>query len=547
MNSGGFDWLINLIASPVQRLYQLILRIIPGLRKLPSLPLPTLLALIAFVFLLIVYVAAVLRYYYYHTALLTWPWHYWLIAFAGVCVIPIFVYFLVKFWLIQEQSPYPEIDRLWQHALKLCGQKEIDLKNLPIYLVLGGKDAGMTENLLHAAQYPMEICLPEKGQGDVGFYANKNAVFIAMHGCSYLSGLVGAQWSTNSTSGTNADSENTANPGGDDGGTISPEVLADLQFTVRQKSGDQSRQNPADQSENVQDTIHGGPGYLERILKGLGADAPSQMHGPLTTRLDSSDIATRSSKLEHVCGLIERARSPVCPVNGLLSLLPFELVERGGDVLQVGFKQDLQYLRRLLKIRCPLMVLVTETDLDGGFQEMIRRLPPKTVQNSRFGLGHEVWSAAKPDRVRAVAAHATAAFEEWVYTLFQKDDALKQKFNSRLLRLLCRTRGVFNENLQNLLASACSYESAESPDLAREQFLFAGCYFAQINPKKPAFIKSVVHKLIQLEAELEWAPAARARDRELQFFASLFALLGFASLATIVGIAIWKLIIQQPE
>lgn len=549
MNSGGLYSLINFIASPIQRLYQLTLRIIPGLRKLPSLPLPKLFALITFVFLLIIYVAALVRYNFYDNV--PRGWDTWLILFAGVCIIPIFVYFLVKFWLVQEISPYPEIDRLWQQTLHLCEQKQISLKNLPIYLVLGGQDAATTEKLLHGAQYPLDICLPEKGKGDIGFYANPNAVFIALHGCSHLSGLVGAKCTVSNIAGISTIGENPSGSGVGDGDvtrTIHAKDFAAMQSGSGQKSSDQMGQPSSDQAARDGGTLQLSEDYLDRIRAGVGqtptSSLPANLMGPLSAKLDSSDVAVRYDKLKYVCGLITKARSPVCPINGLVSLLPFEQVERGGDPLQVGLKQDLQHLRKLLQIRCPLMVLVTEMETDEGFQELTKRLG-KTVINSRFGLGHEVWCAAKADRVRAVAARATASFEEWVYTLFQKDDALKQKYNSRLLRLLCRTRGMFSQNLQELLANTCGLDATESPETAHEQFLFAGCYFVRTDPKQPAFIKSVIHKLIQLEAELEWAPSARARDKELQFFASLFAVVGLASLLTIIGIAVWRLAVWQ--
>jgi hypothetical protein len=152
-----------------------------------------------------------------------------------------------------------------------------------------------------------------------------------------------------------------------------------------------------------------------------------------------------------------------------------------------------------------------------------------------------------PDAARldAVAIHASATFEDWIYMLFQEEGALKKKHNSRLFLMLCRVRGAFAENLRSVLVRGFGFDPKIEGHLAFEQFLFGGCYFAATGPgaSQQAFVKSVFAKALQQEGELEWAPNARRNDNFYHFLANLAALVGTLALLAIFGMLIYQFVV----
>ncbi len=47
----------------------------------------------------------------------------------------------------------------------------------------------------------------------------------------------------------------------------------------------------------------------------------------MINRLTSQQSSQQLQRLEHFCSVLRRRRHPVCPVNGILTLLPFEMLK----------------------------------------------------------------------------------------------------------------------------------------------------------------------------------------------------------------------------
>ncbi len=121
-------------------------------------------------------------------------------------------------------------------------------------------------------------------------------------------------------------------------------------------------------------------------------------------------------------------------------------------------------------VRCGITVLVTDMEVEEGFQELVNRFGPQRSRDFRFGKGCELWSAPEATRLAAVGSHATGAFEDWIYMLFHDEKALQRRFNSRLYKLLCKMRGPFAKSLSDLLARGFGFDPQVAPHLADEQF-----------------------------------------------------------------------------
>lgn len=555
--------LINAITMPLRILSSWLMRVIPGFRKIPAVSAPALIALTTLLFLLIVVTTFLFIY-------RSGDWgnksHWdWVIAYLLALAIPIFVYWLVRVWMVKEESRYPELERVWEAGVEQCHSQGISLTNVPIFLVLGARDHGRAAQIMQAAQIPFSVTVPAEN-ADLSWFANSEAVFLHVTGCSALSALSSAPAAPMASpqspapfanpdyaSGSTIDASMLARgPGAPAGGSPFP---AGSPYPAGKTINEEFGSSPSSASGTAASfgpVDNAGPqAYQGTIL--LPADGNlSEILGPGNQRdatatsapqLSSTELFEREQKLRYLCGLIRKARQNLCPINGLISILPFHLVESACSQLQTAAQKDLAILRNELLVRCSNTVLVTELEKEEGFTELIKRVGEQRTREHRFGKGCALWNAPESRRLDAVAMHAVGAFEDWIYMLFQEENALKQRYNSRLFMLLCRIRGTFAQNLRAVLARGFGFDPQTESHLAHEQFLFGGCYFgaAGAEPGRQAFVKSVFMKGIQQEGELEWAPEARRRDAQLQWVANLFALLGTVAFVGILVMLALKL------
>jgi hypothetical protein len=265
--------------------------------------------------------------------------------------------------------------------------------------------------------------------------------------------------------------------------------------------------------------------------------------------LSSQEVFDCEEKLRHVCHLIRKARGALCPINGIVTALPLGLIESSSNPLQIAIQKDLAVLRREFQVRCSNTALVIGMENEPGFVEFMKRLPAQQLTEHRIGKGCELWAAPEQNRMEAVAIHATGTFEDWIYTLFQADNALKSRNNSRLFALLCRIRGAFGNNLKTVLGRGFGFDPHTEPQLAYEQFLFSGCYFSAIGSTSnlQAFAKSVFSKTMELEGDLDWSPGVRKTDSQYHFFANLSALLGTIAILAIAAMLIHHFWFRDPS
>lgn len=510
-------------------------------------------ALMMFLFLLLLFIAGVVDYAIFSPNSAPFQLYWFPALFLLVIIIPVIVYYLVQTWMIKEVSRFPEIDRIWEAGVAECSRHGIELTGVPVFLVLGSRDQRQSSQLMKASQLPLTVALPTQEDSDISFYANSEAVFLHLNGCNCLSRLSSAP--TSAAPAGPAASPTQWAAGGQPTGTIDASMFgqmakpgatpapASLGQTLTEGSfpaANPGAFQPAAAGVGGTMLLPEGQGISDFLSSGGGSVANVDV--PRVPQLSSQDIAERELKLRHVCKLLNRGRQPLCPINGLISLLPFDLVEIASTQIQAAVQKDLAILREELLVRCPNTVVVTQLDREEGFQELVKRVGEERAREFRFGKGSEAWNAPDAARLDATAAHAVGAFEDWIYMLFQEENALKHRYNSRLFILLCRVRGKFAENLRTILARGFGFDPLTESRLAYEQFLFSGCYFAAAgsDPSRQAFVKSIFLKCLQQEGELEWAPEARRRDQQLQFVANLMALIGMLSMLSIVGMLLWK-------
>jgi hypothetical protein len=457
-----------------------------------------------------------------------------------IVVIPVVVYYALKLWLAGDVSPYEDIDKAWQAGMAALEQQGLDITQVPVFLIVGSAGEAQEKALFAASRLSLNFREVPQGPAALHWYANPDAIYIVAtntSGSSRLAALARA-----------AAEEEKSRPAGFN---PRPAAGASIRGTIV-AGGPEPEESPITQSG----TFPGGPepatapsadirGTMVASVRssdslggaGQGA-APS--HQAVTLRPE--DAADQDRRLEYLCSLVRRARQPICPLNGVLALLPFGLIQHGpreGIEIQRALKRDLATIVRVGKVRCPVTALVIGMEEEAGFRELVRRVGRDRSAAQRFGKGFSVSNPPLPERLEAVCAHACGAFEDWVYALFREKDSLSKPGNVKLYALLCTIRRNVQLRLGNILVGAFGADPEQAPQ--GEPLLFSGCYFAAAGETddRQAFVKGVFDKLPDEQAELQWTEAGKREDAKYQRLSQFVSTLDFLVLASLVGIIVY--------
>jgi hypothetical protein len=544
------DWLVNAITTPIRQLYNYGVQLAPGVGFWTRMSLPWKWTLLTFLFLLAITLGGFIKHRL-DTGSIPTDWVKWFgIASLALFAIPFLVYHFVRYLMMKEQSRYPDIDSIWYDGLSKCDAIGIGIDTTPLFLFVGGNSIQEIDRLLAQAFGDLPIKLPLAGDSPIAFYASPDGIFVSLLSCSCTTHLCRLPVNPVLASGNKFESITS-----ESGGTIDASALGGFPFSAndsvrRAPSADQESGGTINDpfgSSAGRPKVELGSGTLQ-FSEGMNIESLLQHSVSQSRQLTSQAIETCNDRLHHLCRRIREARQPITPMNGMLTMLPLDMIEHSSSSLQQAIQSDLAVLRSELQVRVGNTVLVTGMEHDSGFLEMIKRLSPRQSQDNRFGKGAELWYAPEVGRLTSVASHSLAQFEDWVYTLFQADGALKKRNNAKLFELLCRMRGVAAERLTATIGNGFGFNPQFNPDLMHEQFLFGGCYFSAngLGPSEQGFSKNVLRKLVDQQGELEWNPEATANDHRFQFFANLSALIGLASLIAIIAMTILWFMEKSP-
>ena len=63
-------------------------------------------------------------------------------------LIPLCVYEAAKYWLMRDNSRWPDIDASWAAALAELSRQQIDIRNTPLFVLLGSDGRGVEQSLM---------------------------------------------------------------------------------------------------------------------------------------------------------------------------------------------------------------------------------------------------------------------------------------------------------------------------------------------------------------------------------------------------------------
>ena len=531
---------LALLLTPFRIIFvDLPFKIIQAPRRLVGLSVPARVAFMVAIFLVICVVTERLAYVF-NKQMVPWrdsfTWGHWLAILALTAAAPIAVYKALQLWLEGEVSRFPDIDFAWKAGLAELAKNGIDLTETPVFLILGSASEAHEKSVVDGARLRLRMREIPAGPAALHWYANPEGVYIFCTETSALSKLANAADKLKSDV-TSMQPEPSFSRASSIRGTIVPDAEEPGGPSVRM-SGPVSGEP---------DSRRGAPNIRGTMVVGGGADVDDAVSAGVPEKqiahLTPQDAAEQLRRLEYLGQLLRRAREPLCPINGVVTLLPFQLIRigpGGSREIQKMVAGDLGVLSRTLKLRCPVTAVVSGMESESGFRELIRRVGLERAAAQRFGKGFGVWNSPTPEQLEAVCAHACGSFEDWVYNLFKEKGSLtKETGNKKLYSLLCSVRRDFKDRLTNLVASAYSQES--EPKHGSEPLLFGGCYFAATGDTEyhQAFLKGAFDKLPEQQEEVEWTRAAIGEDRRYLHMAYSVIAIDALLLVALGGMIVW--------
>lgn len=516
-------------------LVELTMEFMPGSKRMLSLSLPARIALLVAIFLVICVVTAFVAFYQTENRA---SWDYWVnpvrvtVIAVLLVVIPLVVYQVLRLWLTGVRSRFPDIDEAWQAGLVELQRCGLDVSQVPIFLVLGSAGEAQGQAIFGAARLDLRIRSLPQGPAALHWFATGDAVYLVLTNTCCLSNLAALGRSVLGEERSRV-APSLPRPAGD---AIRGTVMLGAANPAVAASGPlpaSPRSNAAAPSD-IRGTMMLGAAVGDRI--------PQIAEKKLVT-LPPAETSEQRARLVYVCQLLRRLRRPLCPVNGLLAMLPYDLMLRGpreAIELERCVKRDMDALREGLMLRCPVTALVVGMEEDAGFRELVRRVGRERGLGQRFGKGFALWNPPLHERLTAVCLHACSGFEDWIYALFAERGSLSKPGNTKLFALLCNMRRNVQSRLAKIVANGFGFDPEVEPD--PEPLLFGGLYFAATGESedRQAFVKSVFDKLPEQQEEIEWMEAALREDGKYRMLALWAYVLDSLLLAALVGMFAYR-------
>lgn len=438
-------------------------------------------------------------------------------------VIPVVTYQTLKLWLEGETSEFQDIDRAWQAGLGELERNAIEISHLPLFLLVGSPGEFTERALFEAAKLSLTVKQFPEGDSALHWYATADALYLVASKVGCLSKVA-----TDGERAVESDRKHRVLPDADVAHQPQAVAAEDIRMTIG--------------SVDIRETMASAavapappPGGRYRGTMEFNAVDDSRLApGSAQTgvvrepvHLSHEDWQAQPRRLRYLCRLIRRARQPFCPINGVVALLPYAVIQRGDDdasEVRKAVREDLNTISGAFRLRYPVVALVIGMENEEGFRELVRRVGPERAKRQRFGKGFVVWDDATSEQLGALCIHACGAFESFIYEMFKERGALtgedKAPGNRKLYTLLCRIRRNFQNRLDDILAQGFTREAEQNGQGAGP--LFGGCYFVATGDAADGqgFARGVLRDRLTdpeerdgpLYEDLEWAPSIVRED-----------------------------------
>lgn len=460
-------------------------------------------------------------------------------------------YGLIRAFAADEgAAEFPDLERAWKAAVADLARAGVRLDDPdaapPVFLVLG-RPAGGMDALFQAAglgdkpAWKFRLRSPAEPNARLVVYTcfDPYAVFVTVPDASGWAYLCAALAGDNRYAPP-ADSQEA----GDPAKTLSFGT-GDLQQLGLSASENYElekllrRKRQRELSEAEQDRL--------RILsdKGNRGAGPAGGGRPFTIRADALRAGER--ELRFVSTLIARDRWPLCPVNGVLVLVPWAAGESEA-VAEVAARElaaNLSAARDVFRLHYPTTALVCDLDTARGFGQfragfqsgqLVGRIGQRLPQ-----VPAQVEGAPPPRTIieRGVRWIAHAVMPVWTLNALGREGEESDWYDTnRELYLLMREVHRRVPRFATILGRVPGGQPG--PDGGEDDLeglpLLGGCYLGGTGTKelRQAFVTGVFQKLVDDQAAVAWTRRAHAADRRFR----RLAWVGYAAAAVLAAVVV---------
>ena len=461
------------------------------------------------------------------------PFLGFLVLLAGI----ILYYSFVSWDDESDESPFPDIEKVWNEAMDAVESAGILPHRVSLFLVLGRPESPEL-NMFEGGGYKWVVKYPANDpNAPIHVYAEKEssskapypgAIYVTCRGASVLGKLAGVLARDESVLPTT-------------GGAAVESSSMDALNTVGAVDRDAIR---------AREIVAASQGREATVLEKRKAHR-AERGRPLGSDLlaDTSEVTRLKNRLAYLCQLIGRERGSECAMNGIMLLIPLGGTDTIGEAKLTAQAciEDLTTVRRETKIDCPIISMLVDMENLPGFPEFLSLQRSKEL-TSRRGGSFPMSTRLPREELRqqlktSLAWTCTTYLQDSVYSVFQSEtDAAKDAAplfprNSRLALLLTE----MNERTEAVCDIVLSAVMPEK----EEVFRYSGFYFAATGPVgMQGFIAGVFQKLVKEQASVTWTQAALDADEEAYANASYYAtftyILVFLLMVTVGGFSYYR-------
>jgi hypothetical protein len=437
---------------------------------------------------------------------------------------PLLVYQAARLWLERDVSRFPDILEAWRDGVAALRRQGLEPDEAPLFLVIGARSDEEEERLL--AESPGEFMVTAAPPGDAALHVSggPDAIFVCLATCSRLSDTVRRGRFRPAPAPAAAGPVATGSSAGDIRGTV---MVQDAQA------------GPPAAAES--------PAPPERVLThtiDIGSLSPAAVPTPRPTAASATERDETRERFSYVCRLLRTDRAGVAPINGIVAVVPGDLLVSGAvDPQLVGqaLGDDLSTALSATGVRAPVVALVLGLDREPGFVELISRMPA-AERAGRLGQRFPAGLVPSYDQLGSLASRACGMVEDLVSgRLFRSGTILATANNDRLATLVARLRSELAGRLTVILRRALVAPDGETSE--RAPFV-AGCYLAACGepPDERAFVRGVIDRLLDCQGDLEWTQQEVHADARAHGVARVLWVVSGLLIAAAGIMVLWRMV-----
>jgi hypothetical protein len=466
-------------------------------------------------------------------------------------------YGLIRLLAVEEEaSEFPDIERAWRTAVAELAKVGIPLNDPeaapPVFLVVG-RPAGGMDALFKASGWKFEYRLPTEKGARVIVYAcyDPYAVFVTApdaSGWAYLSAALDGDPSFAPAPGSpeEADPTKTISFGSIGGGGLKDFGLTEAEEYELKMLLDVQRKRELTEAERERLSV--------LAEKGDKKSSVILTAGRIASAIRMDIVRRGERELRFLAKLVKRDRWPLCPVNGVMVLVPWSAATADEIAAQAArvLADDLRTVRSTFQLHYPTVGIVCDLETARGFPEFRSAFPAKLLLG-RLGQRVPLVPAVGDDDVpkpsvligRGTQWIAQAILPVWILKALRLNDQLDQRAtpsgghgHNRNLYLLMREVYLRFPRIATILANGvpAGGQAASDADPLEGLSLFGGCYLAGTGGKssQQAFVTGVFHRLVDDQAAVAWSEKAYADDRRF----NQMAMIGYVVIVVIAAVLI---------